>query len=65
MNNLRIEYGNHTISPVRMKEFSHTLSAWQSLALPAANDGFEPILPNPATWTTVGFIGRLLIVDYW
>jgi len=33
MNNLRTEYGNQTISPVRTGEFSHTLSAVQTSAI--------------------------------
>jgi len=31
MNNLRTEYGNHTISPVKMGEFSHTLRTLQTV----------------------------------
>jgi len=31
MNNLRTEYGNHTINSQKLEEFSHTLSAHPTL----------------------------------
>ncbi|PSL13594.1 hypothetical protein, partial [Shimia abyssi] len=57
INNLRTKYRNYTISPVRMGEFSHSLSAQRSLKPGAAKGSSEPKLRNAA----LGMNGRFNI----